>query len=182
MSPLQPILTLLATQGVSQFDAEAVSQLQHGLQCAALATAAAAPPPLVAACLLHDIGHLVAGPAADSSDRHEHLAMPLLRPLFPAAVTAPIQLHVAAKRYLCAVEPAYWAGLSAASQASLLAQGGPYGPAAAAAFMALPYAPDAVQLRRWDEQAKVPGLKTPALADFEPLLWAVLLDSQGGPP
>ncbi|MBD0337588.1 MAG: HD domain-containing protein [Cyanobacteria bacterium Co-bin13] len=180
MTP-QTLLQTLATQGHAQYGSEAVSQLQHALQCAALAEAANRSPDLITACLLHDIGHLlhnlgetVAERGVD--DRHEYRAMPVLETLFNPAVTEPIRLHVAAKRYLCAVNPIYWEGLSPASKLSLELQGGVYSPEEAAAFIRQPYAKEAVQLRIWDDRAKVPNLKTPDLSHFEPILMACLRD------
>jgi predicted HD phosphohydrolase len=93
-----------------------------------------------------------------------------LEKLFPAAVTIPIQLHVAAKRYLCAVDGDYWDSLSVASKRSLELQGGAFSPVAAAEFIQQPHAEQAVQLRRWDDLAKVPNLPTPDLEHFLPNL------------
>ena len=86
----------------------------------------------------------------------------------------PVRLHVDAKRYLCHAEPAYWASLSDASRASLEVQGGPFDAAAAAHFIAQPFAADAVQLRRWDDLAKVPELPTPVIDHYRPVLAALL--------
>lgn len=91
-----------------------------------------------------------------------------LRNHFNAEVTEPVRLHVAAKRYLCAVEPDYFAKLSPDSVTSLALQGGPMSTQEVAAFEALPQHRDAVQLRRYDEQAKVKGLETPPVAHFMP--------------
>jgi phosphonate degradation associated HDIG domain protein len=163
--------TLLAlidrlSQAHAQYDGEAVTQLAHALQCAHLAQVNQASAALVTACLFHDLGHLLDKDQAGMDDRHEYRALGWLRSVFPAAVTEPIRLHVEAKRYLCAVEPEYWQGLSVESQRSLQYQGGVVSLAEAAAFIAQPYARAAVQLRRWDEQAKVAGLATPNLAVF----------------
>jgi len=87
---------------------------------------------------------------------------------FGPEVTEPVRLHVAAKRYLCATEADYFAKLSRDSVLSLALQGGPMSPEEVAAFAALPHADAAVQLRRFDEQAKVKGLETPAVAHFLP--------------
>ncbi|OJJ20684.1 hypothetical protein BI308_20505 [Roseofilum reptotaenium AO1-A] len=92
--------------------------------------------------------------------------MPVLRSLFPPAITEPIHLHVEAKRYLCAVDPKYLSQLSRASQQSLIIQGGVFSPEDAQAFVAQPYALDSIKLRCWDEQAKVEGLETPDLDYF----------------
>ena len=95
--------------------------------------------------------------------------------LIPAAVTDPIRLHVEAKRYLCAVDPAYRDCLSAGSKRSLLRQGGPLAPDEVVAFEALPGATGAVALRRWDDAGKVAGLAVPELAAYEPMLRSVAL-------
>ncbi|MFB2833061.1 phosphonate degradation HD-domain oxygenase [Floridanema evergladense] len=165
------IVEILRSRGDRQYGGEAVSQLEHALQCATLARDCGASNELVIACLLHDFGHLVHSLGEDGlqtglDDRHEYRVIPWLRPLYSEAVTEPIRLHVQAKRYLCAVEPSYFASLSPASQQSLILQGGIYSPEEAAAFISLPFAEDAVQLRRWDEQAKIPGQVTPSLEDF----------------
>jgi gamma-butyrobetaine dioxygenase len=86
----------------------------------------------------------------------------------------PIHLHVAAKRYLCATEATYFATLSAGSVRSLELQGGPFTDVQAERFAAQPFAVDAIRLRRWDEQAKVPHLQTPELEHFRPYLETLL--------
>jgi phosphonate degradation associated HDIG domain protein len=153
---------------------EPISALEHALQCAQLAEWAQATDALVAAALLHDVGHFLAAEAiaqADAfDDRHEHLAIPFLAAAFGAAVTAPVRLHVDAKRYLVQVDPLYVAQLSPASRHSLGLQGGPMDADEARRFAALPHALDAVQLRRWDDQAKQPGRPTPPLAYYLALL------------
>ncbi|MBD1996640.1 phosphohydrolase [Leptolyngbya sp. FACHB-541] len=178
-SRLKPILEILITKGNSQYGREAVSQLEHALQCATLAENDDRTPDLIAACLLHDLGHLlhdlgenVADRGLD--DRHEYRAMPLLQTLFKPSVTEPIRLHVDAKRYLCAVGSTYWESLSPASKRSLKLQGGIFSAEAAASFIAQPYAKDAVQLRIWDDRAKVANLSTPDLEHFTPILVSCL--------
>lgn len=165
------IVHLFGTRGNEQYGAEAVNQKEHALQCAAQAERAGASPELISACLLHDFGHLVHGLGEDHldeglDDAHQYIALPYLRGLFSEAVLQPIRLHVDAKRYLCAVEPAYWAGLSSASKRSLELQGGVYAAEEAAEFVAQPYAADAVRLRRWDDLAKKNGEATPPLSHF----------------
>jgi gamma-butyrobetaine dioxygenase len=89
---------------------------------------------------------------------------------FPESVTEPVRLHVAAKRYLCAVEPGYFDRLSEASVYTLGVQGGPMNEEEAAAFAAGPYAQDAVTLRRWDEAAKDPDADVPGFDHYRPML------------
>jgi len=170
----EDIVRLYAQKAGAQYGSEAVSQLEHALQCAGLALAEGADGELVAAAFLHDIGHLVAPRAHevdnDIDDVHQYIALPFLKGTFGAAVLEPIKLHVDAKRYLCRTEPAYWASLSPASQHSLVLQGGVHTPEQAAAFLQQPYAADAVRLRRWDDLAKVPGAATPDLGDIASIL------------
>jgi gamma-butyrobetaine dioxygenase len=90
-------------------------------------------------------------------------------------VGGPVRLHVAAKRYLCTVEPAYTAALSAASRLSLGLQGGPFTAAEVSEFEQDPWSGAAVAVRRWDDAAKVPGLTVPGLEHYRPRLEAVLL-------
>ncbi len=157
--------------------AEPVSSLAHALQCAQLAEWAGAPAPLVAAALLHDIGHFIetTGIADDVDDVHEARAQPLLMKVFGPAVAEPVRWHVAAKRYLVAVDAGYAAQLTPASVHSLGLQGGPMSAAERAAFEALPFAQDAISLRRWDDQAKLPGQVTPGLDYYLVLLREVAL-------
>lgn len=177
---LSQILDRLNQYGHSQYGGEAVSQLDHALQCATLAATAAQPPALVVAALLHDFGHLIHHLGDDAAERglddhHEERAIPWLKRYFGAAVTEPIRLHVAAKRYLCAVESGYWESLSPASKLSLQLQGDRFTPEAAQAFIAQPYAPEAVMLRRWDDLAKDPQVQTPSLDHFIPFMRQCLI-------
>lgn len=171
MSKLDDLIELFETHGDSQYGGEAVTQLEHALQAATLAEQQGAEPELIAAALLHDVGHLLHNlpedaPDAGIDDHHENSAGSFLRKYFPPEVTEPIRLHVAAKRYLCAVDPAYFNILSQPSIVSLNLQGGPMTPAEVAEFEQNPYCNAAARLRRWDDTAKIPKLPTPPLAHF----------------
>lgn len=179
MAILDEIITLLEQAGAERYGREAVSQLEHALQCAMHAERMGSTPELITACLLHDIGHLVGAGDEGMADRgvdarHEDVAAHWLHQYFPDAVTEPVRLHVEAKRYLCQAEPAYWSGLSKASQTSLEVQGGIHSAGQAAAFIAQPHAGDAVMLRRWDDAAKTPNLKTSGLDHYRPIIAAAL--------
>ena len=168
---LSDICVLFARKGGREYDGEGVSQLEHALQTAAQAEAAGAPNALVAAALLHDLGHMLNDQGDTPTlrgvdDLHQFAALPFLRAMFGDDVLEPIRLHVDAKRYLCATRPDYYEALSADSKRSLVLQGGVYGDTDAAAFIARPYAADAVKLRLWDDHAKTPGAATPPLAHF----------------
>jgi len=177
---LEEITNLLTQKGTAMYGREAVSQLEHALQCATLAESAGATNEIITACLLHDLGHLIHNlgeQAADEGidDRHEYRAIPYLRHLFTESVTEPIRLHVDAKRYLCFIDKEYWASLSSASKKSLELQGGIFSSVEAEAFINQPHAQEAVQLRIWDDQAKVPEKMTSNLAHFTPILAACAL-------
>lgn len=177
---LDDISALFDIQGGARYGGEAISQRQHALQCAHLAEQAGASAELVAAALLHDLGHLVApGDAAEPAraaavdDLHQFLAVPFLRGVFSEAVLAPIRLHVDAKRYLCQADRHYGASLSAASRRSLALQGGPFSSAQAKAFIAQAFATDALALRRWDDRAKDPAARPPGWAHYRAILESV---------
>ena len=141
--------------------------LQHALQTAALAQAAGAGDSLVIAALLHDVGHFLQ-PTDDSYGYHKHdrSGGEWLAQRFDSAISEPVRLHVAAKRYLCATEAEYFGRLSAASVHSLGKQGGPMSTEEIAAFAALPHSEAAVRLRRWDDGGKLDGLHVPDLTSY----------------
>jgi phosphonate degradation associated HDIG domain protein len=174
-SLIERIEALFAQHGAQVYDdarREPVSALEHALQCAQLAEWAHAEPTLVAAALLHDIGHFldIRPEAHDADDVHEYRALPLLAEGLGPAVIEPIRLHVQAKRYLIAADPGYAATLTPASTHSLALQGGPMSRDEQRSFEVLPFAQQAIALRRWDDLAKEPGKTTPPLAYYLALL------------
>jgi gamma-butyrobetaine dioxygenase len=180
MTGIDAIADLFAGPGARDYLGEAVTIGEHMRQAGALAEAAGAPAPLVAAALLHDVGHLLdeknrgglggSSPRASTDARHGSGGARWLAHWFGAAVTEPVRLHVAAKRYLCATEPGYFARLSPESVRTLALQGGPMTPEQAAAFEVRPGARDAMAVRRWDDEAKDPAITPPGFAYFAPLL------------
>lgn len=176
MHPIDIIFEILRTEGGRDYgsteeDFDRVSQIEHALQCATLAENAGAPSSMITAALLHDIGHLTnpedRGAARRGEDAyHETVGRNFLSDWFGPEVTEPVMWHVAAKRYLTATESDYFSTLSPGSVRSLELQGGPYTEEKADAFIGRPFAREAVRVRRWDEQAKVPGLTTPPLEHF----------------
>ncbi|SMF82589.1 phosphonate degradation operons associated HDIG domain protein [Tistlia consotensis] len=176
MSPVvSEIEAVFAAKGGETYG-EQVTQLEHALQCAALAAADGAAPSLVAAALLHDVGHLIEEPDdAFGQHRHDRGGAAWLSSRFGPEVTEPVRLHVAAKRWLCAVEPGYFDRLSPASVHSLKHQGGPMSAPEARAFEAEPFHDQAVRLRRWDEEGKREGLHVRPLGDYRELLEGLVL-------
>lgn len=179
---IDQIAALFHTQGAVQYGLEAISQQQHALQCAHLAEQAGAAPELVAAALLHDLGHLLVpqltANAGLADDTHQYVVLPFLRSLFPAAVIEPIRMHVDAKRYLCQADKHYWTGLSPASKRSLALQGGAFSKDEAARFLVQPFATDAVALRRWDDRAKDAAATPPNWAHYRLVLETVSCAAQ----
>jgi len=174
MDSIDPLFEILARAGAEQYGNERVTQLDHALQSARLAERAGSSPALVTAALLHDVGHLIHDLGDDAAvrgidDRHEVSGAAFLARWFGPEVSEPIRLHVDAKRWLCHAEQAYFDHLSPGSVRSLALQGGPFDDEGAARFLAEPFARDAIQVRRWDDDAKVLGLETPSLAHFRAL-------------
>jgi gamma-butyrobetaine dioxygenase len=166
---------LFETQGASEYLGEAVTQAAHMLQAARLAEQEGAGDALIAAALLHDVGHFAGAVSgrelmAGKDNRHSDTGADWLAQWFGPEVTEPVRLHVAAKRYLCATEADYAARLSAASVYTLSVQGGPMSQAECDRFAASPYAADACRLRRWDDAAKDPDAATPPFSRYRPLL------------
>ena len=175
------IAQLFAQSGQDAYFGEPVTQLEHALQCAQLAEAAGADDETVVAAFLHDIGHLLppelAGGYMDGYGTvdHEKLGADFLREQgFSEKVAQLIENHVNAKRYLVFKHPDYFARLSEASVKTLAFQGGPMSAGQALAFETNPYFKRILQLRAWDEQAKIPGLPTPDMDYYLALCESVM--------
>jgi gamma-butyrobetaine dioxygenase len=174
LGSLDELLALLRSSAGLRCDGEPVTQLEHALQCAALAMQSGADDALIAAALLHDVGHLqpLRHPSVTGEDDHHNVGARQLGRLFGPAVTEPIRLHVAAKRFLVATAADYAGLLSEESQRSLQTQGGSMNAAECEVFAVQPFAADAVRLRRWDDLAKSPDAPRQRLERFVPLLLA----------
>ena len=161
--------------GVENYLGENVSTADHMLQGAALAEKSGASEELIAAILLHDVGHFTSEFGTYSSDDiqdkyHDTAGGELLEPFFPQRVSECVRLHVAAKRYLCAKEPAYFDQLSKTSVHTLSLQGGPMSKGEVAEFETSTYYQDAVKVRKWDDFGKAAGVKTKTFSDYSEML------------
>ncbi|KAJ8661183.1 hypothetical protein O0I10_002931 [Lichtheimia ornata] len=174
---------------------EKISQLDHCLQAAAQAVDAGADDETVLGALLHDIGQFPIekeqkrimcdasalaelDPSAVEKGGekqsisvgvtgHERIGGQYLRRLgFSDKVAQLVEAHVAVKRYLTGKDATYYDGLSAASKMSLKYQGGPFTPEQVKEFEQDPLFKLKVQVRQWDDAAKVVGLKVPDLESY----------------
>ncbi len=160
------------------YDGEPVDQLEHALQCAALARELSAEDrEFVVAALLHDIARApaVAGiPYDGPREHHGQTAARWLVPRVGARVAWLAEQHVPAKRYLVATEPDYAAMLTAVSARTLRAQGGPMSADEVDSFRSHPDWRLAVTLREIDDRGKVPGVEVPGLEAYRVDLTAVV--------
>jgi [1-hydroxy-2-(trimethylamino)ethyl]phosphonate dioxygenase len=178
MSLADEVFAIFDDRGAAEYFGERVSVTEHALQAAYFAQIGSAPPALVIAALLHDIGHLVEHVPSDIADwktdaRHEVVGGQWLAKRFGPEVSEPVRLHVPAKRYLLATDDQYITQLSPASLVTLKLQGGPMAAHEIAQFETERYHPDAVRVRRCDDQGKVAGMKTPDFGDYRALIDAL---------
>jgi predicted HD phosphohydrolase len=164
---LPELLDLLAAMDTEPSEeTTGLSELDHGLQCAyELSRARPADHELQVAGLVHDIGHRF-GP----DESHGVMGAERVRDLLGERVAGLVEAHVPAKRYLVTTDPSYPSQLSVESTRTLGVQGGPLTPDEVASFLSRPHALDAVELRRADDAAKVPGRNVPTLAHWVPML------------
>lgn len=174
---------LFDKRGPESYLGENVSMADHMEQSAACAVKDGAKDSLVLAALLHDIGHFVSDFPLDALEKgtdnlHENAGATLLEKFFPPSVSEPVRLHVAAKRYLCAVEPSYYDRLSAASVNSLNLQGGAMSAEEVALFEQNKYKGDAVKLRYYDDDGKVVNLCIKPFNEYEKMLKGLLTENE----
>ena len=172
---------IFARRGDEEYLGEDVTMSEHMLQAATFAEEQGEPDEIVVAALLHDIGHFTSEfgsfSMADTKDRHhEEAGANVLAAFFPSVVTDCVRQHVAAKRYLCAVEQPYFDALSDASVHSLKLQGGPMSQEEVVEFRSQPNASAIVRVRRFDDQGKVAGMETPGFEHFVPKIQRVIDD------
>lgn len=164
---------IFRSSGDTLYDPQ-VTQIEHALQSAALAEKEGADDYVVAASLLHDIGHLLLDEHAGHADflahdqNHEDVGADWLNKRFVPELSEAVRLHVDAKRYLCATTPGYWEALSPASKRSLELQGGSFSTEEATAWVQQPHAEAAVRIRQWDDKAKTADVATPPLEHYLP--------------
>ena len=167
--------SIFERRGGEEYLGEPVTMGQHMLQGATLAEQNEEPDEIVVGALLHDIGHFTSEFGTfsmdDTEDRyHENAGADLLENFFPSVITDCCRYHVAAKRYLCATDPQYFNKLSDASVHSLNLQGGPMSEAEIINFKRNPNLKQILNVRLYDDAAKVPQMATPSFWHFAPLV------------
>jgi predicted HD phosphohydrolase len=118
--PVSHVLDCFRKRGSCNYGKEAVTQQEHALQTAYAAEQSGATAHLIAACLLHDIGHMLHDLPEDApdhhiDDEHEQLGAAWLVDYFVPEVVEPVRLHVATDRTLSESSRGF-----AAEQASIL--------------------------------------------------------------
>ena len=164
----------------SLYIGEKVTITEHMVQTAMLAEQNHSSDSLICACLLHDYGHFVIDDPDDlvskSMDgRHEDIAFNFLKNYFKPEVIEPIKLHVQAKRFLCR-NKSYLNRLSEASKVSLKLQGGIMGDEEAKKFVSLKFYDDAILLRKYDDDGKIPNIKMKKIDDYRDLITSQLIN------
>ena len=162
-------------RGAESYLGEDITMAQHMLQAAQCAEKSGAEDSLIAAALLHDIGHFKneipeTALAKGNNNFHEEAGANFLEDFFPLSVVEPIRQHVAAKRYLCAVKSDYLDLLSPASVHTLNLQGGPMNKEEVTEFEKNDYLEQCIQLRYWDEEGKDPEREHPPFSYYRALI------------
>ncbi|KAF9076600.1 HD phosphohydrolase-like protein [Rhodocollybia butyracea] len=204
------LFNMIGQYGQGDYIGEPISQIEHCLQAANCAREAGASDATVLAALLHDCGQILPQdildvqilskgaelesqttelgsdmllPSGVSVGRHGHdvIGANYLASLgFPAEVCELVRDHVVAKRYLTAVEEGYYERLSAASKGSLVFQGGPFSASEIDQFKKDILFREKVQMRRFDDAAKVIGAKVPPLESYKDLAKGLLCEEIQG--
>ncbi len=173
------IANIFARRGGEEYLGEPVTMAEHMLQGATIAEQNGQSQTVIVAALLHDIGHFTSEFGTfsmdDTEDRfHEEAGAKVLEQFFPSVVTDCVRHHVAAKRYLCATKPDYFARLSAASVHSLQLQGGPMAADEVEAFRQNPNLQEIIQVRYLDDAGKRHHMDTPPFAHFAPMVQRIV--------
>lgn len=162
-------------RGTEEYLGEPVTMGEHMLQGATLAEQAGQAEEIIVGALLHDIGHFTSEFGTftmhDTEDRHhEDAGARVLERFFPSVITDCVRYHVAAKRYLCTTNPAYFQKLSEASIHSLNLQGGPMNAEEVAQFEKNPNLRQIIAVRYLDDAGKHPNMPTPDYWHFAPMV------------
>lgn len=171
------IISLYGEYGSEDYIGEPVSQLEHMCQSAELAEKEGYDEEVILAAFFHDIGHLCEH-IMDTKQMdgygvvdHEKMGADFLRSKgFSETIASLVENHVQAKRYLTYRYPEYYDQLSPASKKTLEFQGGVMTVAEAEAFEADPLFALHIQVRRWDDAAKLTAQPLPSLEKYRVMM------------
>ncbi len=173
----EEIIRMYGQHGGEAYAGEKVTQLEHMVQTAELAKQQGVDEEVILAAFLHDIGHICVAAYSENEmggygiKNHEEVGADFLdQKGFSKKIIRLVQSHVDAKRYLTYRNPHYYEQLSEASKKTLEYQGGKMSAEEAAIFEKDPLFAVIIQMRKWDEQAKIEGLPNPELEYYSQLL------------
>jgi phosphonate degradation associated HDIG domain protein len=156
------IINLFQWYGGNEYAGEKVTQLEHMYQAAELAENQGYDEEVILAAFLHDIGHICVSAERENqmdgfgTRDHEEVGADFLKQRgFSKRLIRLVESHVEAKRYLTYARPGYYEQLSDASKKTLEFQGGRMSQEEAGAFEQYPLFDLIIQMRLWDEAAKI---------------------------
>ncbi|MHA4810321.1 phosphonate degradation HD-domain oxygenase [Flavitalea flava] len=171
------IFDMYENYGGAEYAGEKITQLEHMVQAAQMAEEQGHDEEVILAAFLHDIGHISEAAKGDNEmdgfgiKDHEQIGADFLREKgFSKKVARLVESHVEAKRYLTIKDPSYYAQLSEASKKTLEYQGGPMTEEEAAAFEKYPLFDLIINMRKWDEQAKIENKPLPDLQHYRKMM------------
>jgi putative nucleotidyltransferase with HDIG domain len=173
---INDLFLLLNNAAKADYVGEALSQLDHALQAAYLASKYTPhDKELILAALLHDIAHqLKESHNLDGNEfgvfHHGPLGAVFLEKLgFSEKICTLVREHATAKRYLSR-DPVYHAKLSYASQQTLIHQGGIMTDEEAKRFEYHKYFKLLIAIRHCDDGAKDPYAQVPGLEYYRTMI------------
>ena len=173
----EEIIAMYKSHGGDEYAGEKVSQLEHMVQAAQLASRQGYDEEVILAAFLHDIGHICVSAQGDEAmgdygvKDHEEIGADFLKKKgFSKRVVRLVESHVEAKRYLTYKDPGYYDQLSAASKKTLEYQGGRMSKEEADAFEQYPLFDLIIKMRRWDEEAKIENMPVPDLEFYKSMM------------
>jgi phosphonate degradation associated HDIG domain protein len=171
------IIGLYQHHGGAEYAGEKVTQLEHMVQAAQLAEQQGHEEEVILAAFLHDIGHICVSAEGDNEmdgygiKDHEEVGGAFLEEKgFSQRLIRLVEAHVEAKRYLTWKSPVYYEQLSEASKKTLEYQGGRMSDEEALAFEQYPLFNLIINMRLWDEEAKIEGLPVPELSKYHGMI------------
>lgn len=171
------IMHLYRQYGGSEYAGEKVTQLEHMVQAARLAEQEGYDEEVILAAFLHDIGHICVSAQENNAmdgwgiKDHEEVGADFLRDKgFSKRLARLVESHVEAKRYLTWKNPLYYEQLSEASKKTLEYQGGPMLADEAIAFEQHPLFNLIIQMRHWDDVAKIEHLEVGDLERYRDMI------------